>query len=140
VMIAVPLYYYNLLPDEIPRHYNFAGRPDGFGPRGLIWVLPVIGIATFLLFSFLPRLILKQRPDKHSNPDEFHLQQKGVTLLLDMVNASIMVSFAYITVMGIQVALGNAGGLGVWFMPAFLILMVLLPLIYSLFLIQRKTC
>lgn len=139
VMIAMPLFYYGSLPDEIPRHYNFIGHPDGFGPKPMIWVLPVIGLAVFLLLNFLPRLILKQKPKKHQNPEDLHHQQQAVVLLLALVNTLIMMAFAYITVMSIRVAMGQADGLGVWFTPTFMVLFILMPLIYSIILFGRKT-
>ena len=139
VMIAMPLFYYGSLPDEIPRHYNFIGQPDGFGPKTMIWILPIIGLAAFLLLTFLPRLILKQKPKKHQNSEDFYHQQRAAVLLLALVNALIMIAFSYITVMGIRVAQGQANGLGVWFTPTFMILFIFMPVIYSLFLFGRKT-
>ena len=138
VMIAVPLFYYHLLPDGIPRHYNFAGHPDGFGPRGMIRTLPAISAGVFLLLILLPRLIRKQNPNKHHKHKEFTGQQQSLILLPDLIIALILAAFAC-TLMSIHVAFADATGPGIWFTPVFMILLIFIPMIYSLILIRRKS-
>lgn len=49
---------YAQLPAEIPSHYNFYGEIDGYGSRGTLWIMPIIGIlcdALMLAVSFFPR-------------------------------------------------------------------------------------
>jgi len=31
------------LPEVIPTHFNFAGEVDGWGSRGTLWLMPIIG-------------------------------------------------------------------------------------------------
>lgn len=49
---------YASLPAEIPTHYNAFGEVDGWGSRGTLWIMPVIGIlcdALMLAVSFFPQ-------------------------------------------------------------------------------------
>ena len=49
---------YAQLPAEIPTHYNAFGEIDGWGSRGTLWIMPVIGIlcdAVMLAVSFFPQ-------------------------------------------------------------------------------------
>lgn len=49
---------YAQLPAEIPSHYNFYGEIDGYGSRGTLWIMPVVGIlcdALMLAVSFFPQ-------------------------------------------------------------------------------------
>ena len=49
---------YAQLPAEIPSHYNFYGEIDGYGSRGTLWIMPIIGIlcdALMLAVSFFPQ-------------------------------------------------------------------------------------
>ena len=49
---------YASLPAEIPTHYNAFGEIDGWGSRGTLWIMPVIGIlcdALMLAVSFFPQ-------------------------------------------------------------------------------------
>jgi len=57
-------------------------------------------------------------------------QKHGVYSLLQLLKASISVSFAYIVFASIQVSLGNMEGLGVWFLPVFIILLTIVPIFF----------
>ena len=38
LMVVLPLYYFNQLPETVPIHYNSAGEPDGYSDRTAIFV------------------------------------------------------------------------------------------------------
>ena len=49
---------YAQLPAEIPTPYNAFGEIDGYGSRGTLWIMPIIGIlcdALMLAVSFFPQ-------------------------------------------------------------------------------------
>ena len=49
---------YASLPAEIPTHYNAFGEIDGWGSRGTLWLMPIIGVvcdAIMLAVSFFPQ-------------------------------------------------------------------------------------
>ena len=55
--VAVTLYYYPHLPDNIPSHWNAAGDINGYMPR--IWAVSLIPVITLLmlgLFVLLPKI------------------------------------------------------------------------------------
>ena len=39
---------YRSIPENVPTHYNFAGEIDGWGGKGALWLMPIIGIVTDL--------------------------------------------------------------------------------------------
>jgi hypothetical protein len=41
------------LPDQVPIHFNLTGRPDQWGSRSLIWLLPVLGVVLYASLSAL---------------------------------------------------------------------------------------
>ncbi|MBR5708143.1 MAG: DUF1648 domain-containing protein [Oscillospiraceae bacterium] len=46
------------LPDKVPTHYDFSGEVTGWGGKGTLWMLPIIGIAVDIGMwgaQFLPR-------------------------------------------------------------------------------------
>ena len=45
----VALRAYPRLPLRIPTHFGFSGRPDAWGKKEMIFLLPVISLATYLL-------------------------------------------------------------------------------------------
>ena len=52
LMIGFLLCHFNELPEVIPRHFNAAGEPDGFGQKSIIWSLPAIGLVMYIGIFF----------------------------------------------------------------------------------------
>lgn len=49
---------YDQLPDPMPVHFDWRGLPDGWAPRAIgAFLLPVIGVATWMLARFGGRLL-----------------------------------------------------------------------------------
>ncbi|MEL6864853.1 MAG: DUF1648 domain-containing protein [Bacteroidota bacterium] len=46
-LIAIPLYFYDRLPDLIPIHFNLFGEVDGYGSKQMIWLWPALGLAIY---------------------------------------------------------------------------------------------
>ena len=53
--VAYLLIIWNRLPEQIPTHYNAAGRIDGTGGRGTLLLMPLIGLATDLIVALVGR-------------------------------------------------------------------------------------
>ena len=53
--IAIILILWRRLPEEIPTHYNAAGEIDGYGGRGTLLILPIVGLVTDLSFALVGR-------------------------------------------------------------------------------------
>ena len=43
------------LPQKIPTHFDMAGRPDGWGTPGMLWVLPAMATGISLLMRLVAR-------------------------------------------------------------------------------------
>ena len=52
---------YRFLPARIPIHFGFRGEPDGWGSRGMIWLLPIISVLMVAFLSVIP-MIPSERP------------------------------------------------------------------------------
>lgn len=112
--------YYRELPDAIPVHFNLAGKPDGWGSKDLLWVLPVLGICIYALLTWL-----NQRPHRFNylvkiteENAKWHYTQ--ATRVLRYLKAFLCLSFALITWFSIQTAIGKANGLPWWLLVAIL--------------------
>ncbi len=53
--IVYILIVWQKLPERIPTHYNFAGEIDGYGGRGSLLLMPIIGLATDLTVAICGR-------------------------------------------------------------------------------------
>ena len=49
------LILWHKLPEQIPTHYNAAGEIDGYGGRGILLLMPVIGLVTDLSIALAGR-------------------------------------------------------------------------------------
>ena len=124
LMISWPLYFFQELPDTIPRHFNAAGEPDGFSQKNTLWTLPSIGLA-----MYVGMLILNRYPHSFNYPGEIteenaERQYRAATKLIRAINVLIAASFFYIGYSIIQTALNKQVGLGTAFLPVFLLLIL----------------
>ena len=122
LLITLPLIYFNELPETIPRHFGVFGKPNGFSGKAFIWFLPTIGITTYLGLLWLNR-----RPDAFKYPQEVTDENaerlyKIATRTIRVLNAVVIVTFAYITYSIIHTAFEDQSGLGIMFVPLFLLL------------------
>lgn len=129
-LTSVPLAHYGNLPSEVPSHYCFRGIPDDWSGKASIWTLPFIG---FLLYSGMSLLnffvVAKIRAADAKKKDEPVPREKILTLI-QVLKLFLLLTFGYIVWMTIRVAQGRAEGLGVWFLPAFIVLMTFLPIVF----------
>lgn len=122
LLVGMPIYYFGSLPELIPSHFDFSGNPDGYSGKGLIWLLPALG-----LIMYAGLYILNRYPHifnylvKITGENAFR-QYKLATRFIRILNTSIACLFCYITYATIQTAMGNQSGLGDYSMFFFLIL------------------
>ncbi len=121
-LILLPIYYYDSLPEIIPRHFGLDGKPDSFGGRELLWILPAVG-----LVLYLGLLILNKYPHIFNYLIEIteknaKRQYTIATKMMRTLNTLIVCLIAYIIFATINTALGNQNGLGVYYTPLFLVL------------------
>ena len=122
ILIALPIYFFDKVPDTIPRHFGANGEPDGFSGKGIIWTLPIIGIVMYVGMFWLNKYPhIFNYPQQVTKDNALRLYTIG-TKMIRTLNAIITCVFAYITYSKIQTALGNQDGLGTWFTPVFMIL------------------
>ncbi len=115
-LLILPLLYFWDLPGTIPQHYGFNGQPDAFGSKGMIWLLPLIGL---IMFSGLT--ILNRYPHAFSYPvritKENALRQYTFpTKLVRILKAFVACLFCYLNYSTIQISIGKQSGLGTGFL------------------------
>lgn len=108
---------YNLLPEEVPVHYNAFGEVDRWGTKGELFVLPAVGAFIIIFLQLLEKF-----PQSHNYPErlnetnakEFYLHSRK--LMNQFKNISLII-LASILVESIVVAQGWGNGFGAWFLP-----------------------
>lgn len=102
-MFAMLAMYSNLLPEQIPTHWDAAGVPDRWGAKETLWIFPSIGAVIYLgltIAGFLKRA--QQDPE----------QQKLVSQMITAVKVVTMIGFAIMSREKLDAAMGHNGGLG----------------------------
>lgn len=113
LMMVFSAFHYGELPAEIPIHYNAAGVADGYGEKQDVWALPVIAIVLFV------GLLTLEKKTK------IPLEKKVIKGL----NVAIVLTFSYLQLKTLSVALHRSEGLGKWFLPVFIFVMTIVPLL-----------
>lgn len=132
VCFLLPAIFFKQLPDSIPRHYGSDGLPDAFGGKGIIWVLPSVGLVMYFVLGLLsntPALFnipVKVTPE---NAEHYH---NRYARMIRILNVGMVALFTYLTYQSIQVGLGRQSGLSSWFLPLSLLFFFGIPLIFIL--------
>ncbi len=108
------------LPDRVPSHFGIAGTADAWSSRAGLWFLPGVGVALYVLFT-----VLRGYPHLFNYPtaitsENAPRQYRVARSLLQWLKVWLVWSLGYVSLSQVQVALGKAAGLGVWFLPVFL--------------------
>jgi uncharacterized membrane protein len=130
ILIAIPILYYNQLPDRIPIHFNAAGNPDGFGEKPSLFILPAIGLLMYFLLTVLTAFPHIYNFPVAITPENAEIQYRLATRLMRILKTVIIILFSFIGWMSVRTAVGNASGLGKMFLPAFLFITFGVIIIY----------
>jgi len=121
--VALVAWYYRLLPDSIPTHFNVKGEPDGHGGKFMVFVLPAIAAVLFFSMSKLLRSPSSLNFPVSITEENAARQYRNAALMLRLLRVVVVMVFAYLTWATIQVSLGTLQGLSVWFLPVVLLLL-----------------
>jgi Protein of unknown function (DUF1648). len=123
--IALLAIRWHTLPSSLPTHFDFAGKPDGWGGRGSLLFLPAMTLALYALLTILARF-----PWTYSYPievDEKNAERLYAigTRLMRALKLAVSLIFACIEIACLDsAASGSAGGgLGPIFLPAVVVVL-----------------
>jgi uncharacterized membrane protein len=117
IIWGLTLFVFFKLPTIIPTHFNASGKPDGFGNKLTILILPII--ATLVYFGLTK---LNQHPHtfNYINPiteDNAEKQYTIATRMLRVLKIALLIIFSYIILFTYLTTIGFTNGLGVGFLP-----------------------
>ncbi|MDO1499950.1 DUF1648 domain-containing protein [Winogradskyella maritima] len=104
------------LPEEVPSHFGANGKPDDYNSKMTLWLLPIIATATYIgLF------IINRYPHIHNyrvniTEDNALVQYRFSTRIVRIINLFCALTFGYLVYQLIEVAQGEANGLGQLFL------------------------
>lgn len=109
------------LPNTIAVHFNYLGQPDGYGPKEVLFFmvgLAVVMQVTLSLGANNPKRANVPWKITEANREETMAMVKD---LLITIKAEISVMLSYLLWAMVQCGLKQADGLGVYFLPIFLL-------------------
>jgi len=136
-MLVYAMVNYGNLPDEIPTHFGFNGKPDNFSPKFNVFVVPIIGL---LLYTVM--YLLNHVPHLFNYPTDITIenapqQYRAATKAIRILNVFLAAIFFYLTFAIIRTAKGLQEGLGSTF-GVILIVGLIGMLVYTSYMSLKK--
>lgn len=135
--LGFTLYYYSRLPDTIPTHFDTAGNPDGYSGKDTFWAIPAVAFVFYTILTLFNRVPEKFNFPVKITPANVYRQYLLAVRLIRYLKLTLVLMFFFITFKTVMVAVGKSGGLGIWFMPVFIGIIVG-PLILYFILAQQS--
>ena len=114
---GLAVYYYATLPAIVPTHFNGAGQVDAHGPKGTIFILPVVGSVLFASMTALNRFPHIFNYPVQITPANAPTQYALATRLLRFLKLSIVALFCVLVIFIHRATTGEASGIPAWFLP-----------------------
>jgi len=127
---AYAIISYRTLPEKIPMHFNSSGEIDGWGPRGSIFVIPIITVIIFVPMYFVSKFpYLFNYPVKITEENAERIYKEG-RLFMVFLNFSVVVIMLQVVLDIVRGAQGQETS-GLWFLvfPLFVITIFIIRMI-----------
>ncbi len=125
-LIILPIYFFNDLPEQIPKHFNAHGQVDSYGSRRIIWLLPAIGLFLYISLTILNKFpFALNYPTKVTNNNAERLYTLG-TRTIRLLKTIVVLSFVFLNFKTIQIALNKSTNIGQLYLPIIIFALIIL--------------
>jgi uncharacterized membrane protein len=131
LMWAITIYTFIKSPPTIPIHYDGYGKPNGYGDKMTVWILPILATAIYLGLTFLNKYPHIFNYMTEITVENAKRQYTLATRLLRYLKLAIVVTFSFDILFGYLTAIGLANGLSIWSLPITIVLLII-PVIISI--------
>ncbi|TKK69209.1 DUF1648 domain-containing protein [Ilyomonas limi] len=128
-MWGLAIYYFFILPDTIPIHFDASGKPDGYGQKATIFILPFTALIIFIVMTLLNKYPYIFNYPVNITASNALKQYTYGTRIIRYLKTAIIVIFTIILLFTYLTATGKSNGLSNWFLPSMLALL-LIPTAY----------
>jgi uncharacterized membrane protein len=121
---AVVADFYTRLPERIATHFNAEGMANGFGARSTLWVLVGIAVLLYLILSVVGSMqgvVSLKRP---LAPEREKAVLAESMAMVGWIKVEVCWMFAYICLAMVRNGMELQVGLGWWFLPATLVVVL----------------
>ena len=126
---AFTIFSYIKLPEIVPIHFDASGKPDSYGNKWTLFILPLIASVLYIGMNFLnkyPWVFNYMVPITEVNAES---QYSAATRMIRVLKCSMMLIFGIISLYSYWTADGKSDLPGWWFLPLILGI-IFIPLIY----------
>jgi Protein of unknown function (DUF1648) len=124
VAIAVVWDFYSRLPERIATHFSVEGVANGLGARSTLWVLVGIAVLLYLILSVVGSLqgvVSLKRP---LAPERERVVLAESMAMVGWIKVEVCWMFAYLCLAMVRNGMGLQVGLGWWFLPVTLVVVL----------------
>lgn len=115
--LAMVIYYWPVLPESVPRHFDAAGKPVAWSGKGSLFLWPAIGLVAYGVLTRLSRSLRNFAFPWPITEENAPRQYRLARTTLVWIKTVTVVHFALVEWRTVQVALGKAGGIGAGNVP-----------------------
>jgi uncharacterized membrane protein len=122
--VAMVADFYSRLPERIATHFNAAGVANGLGARSVLWVLVGIAVLLYLILSVVGSLqgvVSLKRP---LTPEREKVVLAESIEMVGWIKVEVCWMFAYLCLAMVRNGMGLQVGLGWWFLPVTLVVVL----------------
>ena len=117
------IYKWAALPAVIPTHFGFSGQADDWSSKKWLLLLPALTVLLYMGLTWLSRYPQKLNYPWRIAERNAERQSRVIGSLISLLKAELVWLFALVTWQAIRVALGQAAGLRIAFLPIVLVVM-----------------
>ena len=128
---AFTIFSFIKLPALIPIHFDASGRPDNYGNKWTLFLLPVIGSIVYAGITYLNKFPWVFNYMVQITEGNAESQYSFATRMLRILKCSFMIIFSFIALYSYWTAIGHTEAPGWWFLPLILAI-IFVPLIYMI--------
>ena len=132
------IYNFPNLPETLPTHFNGSGQADEFGDKSSFLLLPGVALFVYILLTLINLIPHRFNFSVKITPANALRQYIMATRMVRILKVSLIWGFCYLSHVTIQVAKGVASGMGIWFVPVF-IGVILVPIVIYIIMAKKNS-
>lgn len=129
LMFVIAFFVISSKLERIPTHFNFAGKPDNFGNKYSILLIPSINLFVFVLLTIINKFPHVFNYPTKITPENALRQYSLATKAIRYLKTSLSLLFLIITYFTYNSSVNGNGFSGIWILPA-VIIMIEIPMIF----------
>jgi uncharacterized membrane protein len=109
------------LPDRIPTHFDISGNPNAWGSPNMLFLLPIVATAVYLLITVLAAFPTKFHYPVRVSPESLPRAQEQTRNLISWIKVEMVCLLVYVQWSIIQAARSREFRMSPLMVPAFLV-------------------